>query len=40
MVAGMTSRGNCSIMKQTGFTPFFAVFLFQNETKWALFASY
>ena len=26
------------IMKQAGFTPFFAVFLFQNETKWAFFA--
>ena len=40
MVAGMTSRGNRSIMKHGVYSLFQTVFLFQNETKWAFFASY
>jgi len=40
MVAGMTSRGNRSIMKHGDFGPFQGFFLFQNETKWPFFASY
>jgi hypothetical protein len=40
MVAGMTSRGNRSIMKHAFFTPIKGFFLFQNETKWPFFASY
>jgi hypothetical protein len=40
MVAGMTSRGNRSIMKHGVFSLFQAAFLFQNETKWPFFACY
>jgi len=40
MVAGMTSRSNCSIMKRGVLGPFQGFFLFQNETKWPFFASY